>query len=381
MSKKKKRGVPTLYSESKVKVGVSLTPTGAKRLGDIAKELGLSRSEFVERIARGEFEVSGSGSETTVTLATGSETDSKNPTTNLPQKPVENHTEIQETQSSDNQAAADLTQLQERYQTLQSQSQQQAETIDNLNQQLEKVSQLESQLAESVPTSDYNSLQKQLEEQTETVATLNQQLEKVSQLESQLAESVPTSDYNSLQKQLEEQTETVATLNQQLEKVSQLESQLAESVPTSDYNSLQKQLEEQQATISQFKQELETQNVEISELKEQVDRMPELETQLAQNIASQSINSPENSVADSSWATAPSQPEIASEPHNVAIASEYSNGSTVTGDSGNQVSLQQTVQDQEKTIHDLRKQIIELQRLATIGEARLSKWRNYTFSR
>ena len=53
----KKRGSATSYTETKVKVGVSLTPTSAEKLKEVAKELGLSRSELVERIARGDLAV------------------------------------------------------------------------------------------------------------------------------------------------------------------------------------------------------------------------------------------------------------------------------------------------------------------------------------
>ncbi|MGB3192732.1 MAG: CopG family transcriptional regulator, partial [Limnoraphis sp.] len=213
MSRKKKRGVPTLYSESKVKVGVSLTPTGAKRLGDIARQLGLSRSEFVERIARGQFDVSESGNETTITLATKADAKIINSVTSSEQNSVDPQVESVAIQPSQHQDTDHLVQLQERYQTLQHQSEEQANTIQNLEQQLAKLSQLETQLAETVPTKDYQQLEKQLEQQLKTVQNLEkqleQQLENVQLLELQLAETVPTKDYQQLQKQLEQQLKTV----------------------------------------------------------------------------------------------------------------------------------------------------------------------------
>ncbi|MEL7038883.1 MAG: CopG family transcriptional regulator, partial [Cyanobacteria bacterium J06592_8] len=175
MSRKKKRGVPTLYSESKVKVGVSLTPTGAKRLGDIAKQLGLSRSEFVERIARGQFDVSGSGSETTITLATKAEAKTVNSVASLEPKSVDLQVQSEASQPSPSQNS-DLVELQERYQTLQEQSQEQASTIQNLEEQLTKLSQLEQQLAQTVPTEEHQQLQQQLEQQLQTVQQLEQQI-------------------------------------------------------------------------------------------------------------------------------------------------------------------------------------------------------------
>jgi hypothetical protein len=56
MSKKGQKGqknVPELYDEVKRRVNLAITPTGIKGLDAIASELGVSRSELVERIGRG----------------------------------------------------------------------------------------------------------------------------------------------------------------------------------------------------------------------------------------------------------------------------------------------------------------------------------------
>jgi hypothetical protein len=47
------RGRPEMYSEVKVSVCLALTPTAIDKLDDLAKSKQLSRSEFVEQIARG----------------------------------------------------------------------------------------------------------------------------------------------------------------------------------------------------------------------------------------------------------------------------------------------------------------------------------------
>lgn len=47
------KGEPELYDEKKKPLNLALTPTGAKMLDELAEKLGLTRSEFVERIARG----------------------------------------------------------------------------------------------------------------------------------------------------------------------------------------------------------------------------------------------------------------------------------------------------------------------------------------
>jgi metal-responsive CopG/Arc/MetJ family transcriptional regulator len=52
MSKKRVKDEPALYDEIKVRAMMSLTPTAIKELDKKAAELGISRSEFVERVAR-----------------------------------------------------------------------------------------------------------------------------------------------------------------------------------------------------------------------------------------------------------------------------------------------------------------------------------------
>jgi hypothetical protein len=49
------RSYPELYNEIKVCYSVALTPTGAGKLDALATSLNLSRSEFVERVARGKI--------------------------------------------------------------------------------------------------------------------------------------------------------------------------------------------------------------------------------------------------------------------------------------------------------------------------------------
>lgn len=51
--RKKLRGKPELYDEVKGQVNLSLTATGVKGLDDLAKKMGLSRSELIEQIGRG----------------------------------------------------------------------------------------------------------------------------------------------------------------------------------------------------------------------------------------------------------------------------------------------------------------------------------------
>lgn len=46
-------GIPQIWDEVKKKVGIALTPTAAEGLDRLAKEYNLSKSEFIEQIARG----------------------------------------------------------------------------------------------------------------------------------------------------------------------------------------------------------------------------------------------------------------------------------------------------------------------------------------
>ncbi len=57
--KKSRKGVGELYDEAKVDTLLTLTPTARRNLDQQAKELEVSRSEVVERFARGLLNSSG----------------------------------------------------------------------------------------------------------------------------------------------------------------------------------------------------------------------------------------------------------------------------------------------------------------------------------
>ncbi|MCC3444103.1 MAG: ribbon-helix-helix protein, CopG family, partial [Microcoleus sp. PH2017_03_ELD_O_A] len=71
---KKNRNVVSSNPESKVKVGLSLTPSSADRLNAIARKLGISRSELLERLAKGALDISKDKSQVSVTWKKGEET-------------------------------------------------------------------------------------------------------------------------------------------------------------------------------------------------------------------------------------------------------------------------------------------------------------------
>ena len=57
--KPKRKGRDQLYGELKKPTMIALTPTGVEKLDELAAEFSLSRSEFIERIARGMLSVQG----------------------------------------------------------------------------------------------------------------------------------------------------------------------------------------------------------------------------------------------------------------------------------------------------------------------------------
>lgn len=52
------RGQPEIYDELKKVVSLSLTPTAIAGLDQFSQKLEISRSEFVERVARGVIQIS-----------------------------------------------------------------------------------------------------------------------------------------------------------------------------------------------------------------------------------------------------------------------------------------------------------------------------------
>ena len=53
--KKNQKGKPEKYDEMKKRVNFTLTPTGIAQLENLAIQMGLSKSEFIEQVARGEI--------------------------------------------------------------------------------------------------------------------------------------------------------------------------------------------------------------------------------------------------------------------------------------------------------------------------------------
>ncbi|WP_293314220.1 ribbon-helix-helix protein, CopG family [Microcoleus sp. PH2017_08_TRC_O_A] len=213
---KKNRNVVSSNPESKVKVGLSLTPSSADRLNAIARKLGISRSELLERLAKGALDISKDKSQVSVTWKKGEET------------------------------AVDTAELE-------------GETAEesDINDAITAETLLDSVSVQSNPLeASYESLQQQLSEGESAIAELQQQLADKQNLEGQLQETVSKSSYESLQQQLSERESAIAELQQQLADKQTLEAQLQETVSKSSYESLQHQLGEKEHWANELQQQL-----------------------------------------------------------------------------------------------------------------------------
>ncbi|MBE9187746.1 ribbon-helix-helix protein, CopG family [Microcoleus sp. LEGE 07076] len=310
---KKNRNVVSSNSESKVKVGLSLTPSSADRLNTIARKLGISRSELLERLAQGALDISKDKSEVTVTWKKGEK--SAVDTAELPgetaQESTINKAVTAETLSP--KVSVQPNPLQESYESLQQQLSERESSIASLQEQWATQKQnLEQQLQETVA-----SLQQQLSERESSIASLLEQLATQKQnLEQQLQETVAKSSYEALEQQLSERESSIASLQEQLATSKQnLEQQLQQAVSKSSYENLQHKLAEMSSAIGNFQVQL--------------TKLPYLEQELSQSQAKHR----------------------------------------------NYDALQQQSQEQLRTIKALREQLGQMQAVAGIGEAYLNKWR------
>ena len=253
---KNKRNVVSTYSETKVKVGLSLTPTGANRLMAIAEKLGISRSELLERIARGDLVKSSEGIELTFSLQNGSQAPKQ--VAVLEGEETENEIDDGATTVSQSQ---DLpvdkpNELLESYEALQKQSQEQISAIAALQVQLAQLQHLEQQVEQTVPTESYEALQKQSQEQISAIAALQVQLAQLQHLEQQVEQTVPTESYEALQKQSQEQISAIAALQVQLAQLQHLESEVPDSISRASYEVLHCQCQEQADTIKTLQEQI-----------------------------------------------------------------------------------------------------------------------------
>ncbi|MEG4542528.1 ribbon-helix-helix protein, CopG family, partial [Microcoleus sp. Aus8_D2] len=221
---KKNRNVVSSNPDSKVKIGLSLTASSADRLNAIARKLGISRSELLERLAQGALDISKDKAEVSVTWKKGEEVTVE--TAQLQGETAEK-SDIKDAITAEtllDSVSVQSNPLQASYEALQQQLTERESSIAQLQQQLADKQNLESQLQETVSKSSYEALQQQLTERESSIAQLQQQLADKQNLESQLQETVSKSSYEALQQQLTERESSIAQLQQQLADKQNLES-------------------------------------------------------------------------------------------------------------------------------------------------------------
>ncbi|WP_373533789.1 ribbon-helix-helix protein, CopG family [Microcoleus sp.] len=255
---KKNRNVVSSNSESKVKVGLSLTPSSADRLNTIARKLGISRSELLERLAKGALDISKDKSEVSITWKKDEE--GAIDTADLAEETAE-ESQINEAVTAETlspKVSIQPNPLQESYETLQQQLSEKENALASLQQELAASKQnVESQLPETVSKSSYETLQQQLSEKENALASLQQELASKQNLEQQLQETVSKSSYEALQHKLAETSSAIDNFQAQLTKLPYLENQLSQSAAKQrNYDALQQQSQEQIRTIKALREQL-----------------------------------------------------------------------------------------------------------------------------
>jgi chromosome segregation ATPase len=340
---RKKRPTPAARPASaisdKVKVTVSLTADSAQQVEALAKELGVSKSELFERLTKEHLNQATPGKETVVTV---------NVESSAP--------------------ATDDTALKQEIEA-------QANTIQELKQQLVRVSELEAQLAETVAAQTYKDLKKEAEQQKQTIADLQKQLEQ------KVTQTVDQKTYQALQEASKEYQSTIAQLQTQLNRIPELEQQLTTTIPAETYQTLQHELEQERNTKAQLSQhiealekELNESNSSLSQLQMKQDKISELEAKLAHSISEDNYHNLEYICAAQKTQMATLEQNLASL---ISTKTEHQGTASTTT---NYDALKNYLQEQDDLINLLQKQVLELQGLASFGESQLSKWRNRTFN-
>jgi len=342
---RKKRPTPAARPASaiseKVKVTVSLTADSAQQVEALAKELGVSKSELFERLTKEHLNQATPGEETAVTVNVESPAPAP---------------------------ATDDTALKQEIEV-------QANTIQELKQQLVRVSELEAQLAETVAAENYEDLKQEAEQQKQTIADLQQQLEQ------KVAQTVDKETYQALQEASKEYQSTIAQLQTQLNRIPELEQQLTTTIPAETYQALQHELEQERNTKAQLSQHIEALEKELNEsnsslgqLQIKQDKISELEAKLAHSISEDNYHNLEYLCAAQKTQMATLEQNLASL---ISTKTQHQGTASTTT---NYDAIKNYLQEQDDLINVLQKQVLELQGLASFGESQLSKWRNRTFN-
>jgi len=297
----------------KVKVTVSLTADAAQKVEDLAKQLGVSKSELFERFAQEKLKPSPETQNTA----------NSNPVATEPTVNIDSSTTSSETAN------------------LKQQVEEKDKIIQQLQQQVARISELEAQREKTVALETYEALRKEAEQQKTTIAEFQTQFTRITELEEQLKTANSEGNHQALQNELEQQRNIQAQLNQQIE-------------------ALQKELHERHRSWAQ--------------LQTKEEKIAELEGKLAHSISKENYQQLEQICANQKMQIATIEKKLAS------LISPIQHQDETHTTANNYDALKNYMQEQDQLINVLQKRVLELQGLASFGESQLSKWRNRTFN-
>lgn len=204
---KKRRGSPNLYSKTAVKLGKSLTPKGIHFLSTLAQKAGLSHSELLEGMAKGQIAVSSDSAQIQFVIKTIADHAAQDSEINVVKTKLQSNQQSVSSAKDDDESKA--KQLAEQSHTIAEKQQQ----LDHLQEQLKSRLTEQTQLQSS-----YDTLQQQSQQQNQVIADKQQQITYLQvQLESQRNwQANQQSTYESMKQKFQEQTQELDTLRQQL---------------------------------------------------------------------------------------------------------------------------------------------------------------------
>ncbi len=332
----------------KVKVTVSLTADAAQKVEALAKQLGLSKSELFERFAQEELNPSSEATNTANSTSVETE-----PTVN-----VESSTTASENAN------------------LKQQVEEKDKIIQQLQQQVTRISELENQLEKTVSSETYEALKQEAEQQKQTLADLQNKQEQKE------TKTVKSEADQALEKEVEQQKLTIAELQAQLTRIPELEEQLKTAISAETHQALQNELEQQRNIQAQLNQQIEAlekesneSNSSLAQIQMKQEKIAELEGKLAHSIPEENYRQLEQICAHQKMQIVAIENKLAS------LISPIQNQDETKKNANNYDVLKNYMQEQENLINVLQTRILELQGLASFGESQLSKWRNRTFNR
>ncbi|HBQ98678.1 MULTISPECIES: hypothetical protein [unclassified Roseofilum] len=316
----------TQYSESKMKLGISITPTGKELLSEMAKTTKLSRSELVERLSRGYISIKSELTNTILTLDFETKSGDANGSKNESKFPALKNIAVSQVSSAE--ASPTSAEVAELNQAL-AEKEQNIATLQEKLTAYQKHESTESVLKQTIAKKEYqiSELQAQVKQLQQTYETHQSSSEEENQ------EAIAA-----WQQKITEQGQTIAQLQAQVNQLQQTHDVLKNTtVPKEHYEAIQAQLLE-----AQQQQDHQSQNQSISDQEYEA-----LEYKLQQQYQ----------VVDSLQ----TQLQSMKTPH------------------AKETQLRSQLHLQQETIQSLEEKVHRLQQVSAIGEYHLNRWRSHSF--